>query len=210
MIARLKGCVDLLDLGSVILDVGGVGYQVFCSSRTLAKLTLGEKVVLEIETQVREDHIHLFGFFDGLERDWFKLLTMVQGVGAKVGLAILSMFEPHELNDILASEDKMAIAQANGVGPKLATRIISELKDKRDVLSAVNQSYNVNKSDTPILEKDDNKSKKDAISGLVNLGFSSMESFSTVSRIVANSQKEISVEDLIRLGLRELSSDLSD
>jgi len=163
MIARLKGCVDLLDLGSVILDVGGVGYQVFCSSRTLAKLTLGEKVVLEIETQVREDHIHLFGFFDGLERDWFKLLTMVQGVGAKVGLAILSMFEPHELNDILASEDKMAIAQANGVGPKLATRIISELKDKRDVLSAVNQSYNVNKSDTPILEKDDNKSKKDAI-----------------------------------------------
>jgi Holliday junction resolvasome RuvABC DNA-binding subunit len=92
----------------------------------------------------------------------------------------------------------------------LATRIISELKDKRDVLSAVNQSYNVNKSDTPILEKDDNKSKKDAISGLVNLGFSSMESFSTVSRIVANSQKEISVEDLIRLGLRELSSDLSD
>ena len=130
MIARLKGIVDGLDEGAAGIDVGGVGYVVFCSGRTLARLAVGEAAVLEVETHVREDHIHLYGFIDAGERDWFRLLTTVQGVGAKVGLGILGVLSPDELLQAIAAADKGAFTRAPGVGPKLGTRIVSELKDK--------------------------------------------------------------------------------
>ena len=130
MIARLKGIIDALGEDWALVDVNGVGYLVFCSSRTLSRFALGEAAVVEVETHVREDHIHLYGFADAGERDWFKLLTTVQGVGAKVGLAILGVLGPEELMQAVAAADKAAISRASGVGPKLATRIVSELKDK--------------------------------------------------------------------------------
>lgn len=135
MIARLTGLLDHSAEGSVIINVGGVGYLVFCSTRTL-ELLLAERemVSVYIETHVREDHIHLYGFIDQLEQEWFKLLTTVQGVGAKVALAILSVVAPETLAQTVAAADKAVISQAPGVGPKLATRIISELTNKIGVL----------------------------------------------------------------------------
>ena len=130
MIARLKGIIEDLGDDWAVIDVGGVGYLVFASGRTLGRLAVGEAAVLFIETHVREDHIHLYGFADTLDRDWFKLLTTVQGVGAKVGLAIQSVLSGDEVSRAILSGDKTAITRAPGVGPKLAQRIISELKDK--------------------------------------------------------------------------------
>ncbi|MEK9679176.1 MAG: Holliday junction branch migration protein RuvA, partial [Rhodospirillaceae bacterium] len=131
MIAKLTGIIDSSNQDSMIIDVGGVGYLVFASTRTLNLVaTQGGTVSVMIETHVREDHIHLFGFADELEREWFKLLTTVQGVGARVALAMLSVLAPDALTQAVAAQDKAAITQAPGVGPKLATRIITELKDK--------------------------------------------------------------------------------
>ena len=130
MIARLKGIVDEIGDGWVVIDVNGVGYLVFASGRTLGNLVVGEATMVFIETNVREDHIHLYGFADALDRDWFKLLTTVQGVGAKVGLALQGVLSPDEVSRAIISGDKTAITRAPGVGPKLASRIISELKDK--------------------------------------------------------------------------------
>ena len=131
MISMLKGHVDQIAEDYVILDVNGVGYQAFCSRRSLSQLpAVGEVTRLEIETHVREDHIHLYGFIDSLERDWFRLLTTVQGVGARVCLAILSVLSPDQLVHAIAAQDKVAVSRANGVGPKLAGRIVLELKDK--------------------------------------------------------------------------------
>ena len=140
MIAKLTGVIDTSGEDWLIIDVAGVGYLVFCSSRTLGQLTsMNGPVSVLIETHVREDHIHLYGFADAGERDSYKLITTVQGVGAKVGLAILSALSPEELAQAIAAGDKAAVTRAPGVGPKLATRIISELKDKMGgiVLGAV-------------------------------------------------------------------------
>ena len=138
MIGKLKGLVDSFGEDFVVVDVGGVGYVVSCSSRTLSKLPKpGEPVALAIETQVREDSIRLFGFAADSERDWFRLLQNVQGVGAKVALAILGILNPGELASALAMSDKTAVARAPGVGPKLAARIVAELKDKAPVLSGI-------------------------------------------------------------------------
>ena len=131
MIGKLKGVVDSLHEDHVILDVHGVGYVVACSTRTLQRLPrVGEAAVLAIDTQVREDAIRLFGFLSDSERDWFRLLQNVQGVGSKVALAILSILPPAELTSAIALQDKAAVARAPGVGPKLAARIVAELKDK--------------------------------------------------------------------------------
>ena len=138
MIAKLTGFIDLLMDGWLILDVGGVGYRVFCSNRTLSKMpSRGEAAQLYIETQVREDHIHLFGFADAAEKEWFSVLTNVQGVGAKVGLAILSALSPEELSMALATGDAKAFTRASGVGPKLAQRIVSELKGKTPFVNSI-------------------------------------------------------------------------
>ncbi len=131
MIASLKGVLESVAEESAVVDVGGVGYLVFCSGRTLSNLPRpGEAVRFVVETHVREDHIHLYGFAETGERDWFRLLTTVQGVGAKVALAILSALGPEELVQAVVAQDKAAVSRANGVGPKLAGRIVLELKDK--------------------------------------------------------------------------------
>ena len=137
MIGKLNGIVDSQGEDFVILDVQGVGYIVHCSGRTLQKLPRpGEAAVLAIETQMREDSIKLFGFASETERDWFRLLQSVQGVGAKVALAIQTVLDVAELASAIACQDKAAIARAPGVGPKLAARIASELKDKAAVSGA--------------------------------------------------------------------------
>ena len=207
MIARLKGVVDLVGDGWVVLDVNGVGYMSFCSSRTLSQLPIGEVVRLEIETHVREDHIHLYGFIDETERDWFRILTSVQGVGAKVGLAILGVLSGDDLLQTIAASDKTGITRAPGVGPKLATRILSELKDKvGDIALGVaesNSAYAVN--NIPI-SGNAPSCLSDAASALVNLGYGPAEALGTVSRIAANTDAEPNVKELIRAGLRELAS----
>jgi Holliday junction DNA helicase RuvA len=206
MIARLKGIVDLIGDGWVILDVNGVGYIAFCSSRTLSQLIIGEAVRLEIDTHVREDHIHLYGFIDESERDWFRILTSVQGVGAKVGLAILGVLSGDELLQTIAATDKSKITRAPGVGPKLATRILSELKDKVGNLAlgvaTPNNTYAGNiRSDTGSASS----VLSDAASALVNLGYGPAEALGAVSRVAANMDAEFSVQELISAGLRELA-----
>src|SRR6476469_1144162 len=136
MIGKLKGIIDTYGEDYVIVDVGGVGYLVHCSARTLQALPAqGEAVTLAIETHVREDQIRLFGFTSDLEREWFRLLQTVQGVGAKVALSILSTLKPGELASAIAIADKAAIRRAPGVGPKVAERIVIELKDKAPAYS---------------------------------------------------------------------------
>ena len=206
MIARLKGVVDLVGDGWVVLDVNGVGYISFCSSRTLSQLVIGEVVRLEIETHVREDHIHLYGFIDESERDWFRILTSVQGVGAKVGLAILGVICGDELLQTIAASDKAGITRAPGVGPKLATRILSELKDKvGDLALGVAVPSSTYAGNTKPDISNASTCLSDAASALVNLGYGPAEAFGVVSRITANMDELPNVQELIRAGLRELA-----
>ncbi len=180
-----------------IIDVGGVGYHVFCSSRTLNNLNgLGEEVTLLIETHIREDHFHLFGFATEIERDWFRLVQTVQGVGAKVALAILSVIGPDELSNSIAAQDKTVVGRASGVGPKLATRIIHELKDKVAKIAI-----------TPVKSGDGSPARStalgDAVSALSNLGYKQAEAYMAVSKVL-NDGADDDVQTLIRLGLKEL------
>ena len=205
MIAKLTGLVDSTGEDYVIIDVGGVGYSVFCSNRTLNMLaTATGTVSVMIETHVREDHIHLYGFADEAERAWFKLLTTVQGVGAKVCLAILSVLSPDNLVQAIAAQDKAAVTQAPGVGSKLATRILSELKDKVGGISLG--------STTAVLEGEvayaDGGSQfaNDAVSALVNLGYGRSDAFRVVHQAAAKLGADASVEVLIKDGLSELSA----
>ena len=200
MIRRLKGVLDELGDDWALIDVNGVGYQIFCSSRTLSQFAVGGAAVVEIETHVREDHIHLYGFADAEERDWFKLLTTVQGVGTKVGLAILGVLGPDELMQVLAAADKAAVSRAPGVGPKLAARIVSELKDKVSAMAM----GEVAKSLGPLTSSSAG-AVSEAASALVNLGYGLSEALTAVSRALANLSDDASVEDLIREGLRELA-----
>src|SRR5712691_6173058 len=137
MIAKLAGVVDQMEHDGAIIDVNGVGYRTFCSTRTVSRLpSVGSPVRLLIETHVREDHIHLYGFIDAAERDWFRLLTTVQGVGARLALSILSVAAPDTLGLAILAQDKLALAQAEGVGPRLAARIVNELRDKISSIAA--------------------------------------------------------------------------
>src|SRR5437899_3928986 len=135
MIAKLAGVVDQMEHDGAIIDVNGVGYRTFCSTRTVSRLpSAGSPVRLLIETHVREDHIHLYGFIDAAERDWFRLLTTVQGVGARLALAILSAVAPNDLTLAIVAQDRAILVQADGVGPRLAARIVQELKGKNGPL----------------------------------------------------------------------------
>ncbi|WP_417428459.1 Holliday junction branch migration protein RuvA [Kiloniella sp.] len=206
MIGKLTGKVDSTGDDWVMLDVGGVGYIVFCSSRTLSVLPgEGEVTSLLIETHVREDHIHLFGFATAAEKEWYLLLGTVQGVGAKVGLAILSAISPDELSVAIAAQDKTTITRANGVGPKLAIRIMNELKDKIAKLSLGTSGEIVDSStaegkpaSTPMAISED------AISALVNLGYRRSEAYSAVAKISSEKGADTALEELIRGGLAEL------
>ena len=200
MIASLKGVLDAVAEESAIVDVGGVGYLVFCSGRTLSQLPQpGEAVRFVVETHVREDHIHLFGFAESGERDWFRLLTTVQGVGAKVGLAILSALGPEELVQAVVAQDKAAVSRANGVGPKLAGRIVLELKEKVSGLAPA--AFEISAGPSAAV----GGSSEDAVSALVNLGFQRTDAFGAVARAGQKLGEGAEVDTLIRAGLQELS-----
>lgn len=209
MIAKLKGIVDSIGDDWVVIDVSGVGYQVFCSSRTLSELPpQGEAVALSIETHVREDHIHLYGFASAREREAFLLVTKVQGVGNKVALAILSALSPDQIAEAVAAQDKTPFTRASGVGPKLAARIVTELKDKVGAISsfaALSSAKAGAKTSTP-----ENQAKvglvDDAVSALVNLGYGRADAFGAVSRVLQKTSAEMTLDIVIRDGLKDLSS----
>ena len=204
MIGRLKGVVDSIGEESLIVDVLGVGYLVHCSTRTLASLpAIVEPVTLSIETHVREDMIKLFGFGDELERGWFCLLQSVQGVGAKVALAIQSTLAPGDLASAIALQDKAMVARAPGVGPKVAQRIVSELKDKVPAFSGAAAMEMGLQSD--IGDGTAPTAVSDAVSALTNLGYSSQQAAVAVSKALKAAGEEADSARLIRLGLKELA-----
>ncbi len=195
MIGKLRGRLDSVGEDFLILDVHGVGYVVHCSPRTLSDLPRSGEVALAVETQVREDSIRLYGFLRDAERDWFRLLQTVQGVGAKLALAILGAFEPAELSVAIARQDKAAISRAPGVGPKLAARLISELKDKAAACATTAASAASN--DMPAAE--------DAVAALVGLGYSRPQAAGAVANSRAALGDDAEASALIRQGLRELA-----
>ena len=204
MIGKLTGLVDCFGDDFVIVDVRGVGYVVQCSARTLQNLPkAGEAVSLAIETQVREDAIRLFGFSSDAERDWFRLLQTVQGVGAKVALAILGVLGPADLASALAMQDKAMVARAPGVGPKLAARIVAELKDKAPAFAAVDPAA------ARLAGVEDSRSApkpvQDAISALVNLGYGRPQAAAAVAASLKALGEAAETGALIRRGLRELA-----
>ncbi|HZY13155.1 MAG TPA: Holliday junction branch migration protein RuvA [Beijerinckiaceae bacterium] len=204
MIGKLTGVLDSFGEDHVILDVNGVGYVVTCSSRTLQRLPArGEPASLAIETQVREDAIRLFGFTSDAERDWFRLLQSVQGVGAKVALAILGILSAGELATVIGTQDKASVARAPGVGPKLAARIVAELKDKAPALAAVDPlvarlagEEEAKRAPRPV---------QDAVSALVNLGYGRPQAAAAVAASVSALGDAAEAPALIRRGLKELA-----
>ncbi len=199
MIARLTGRIDALAEGSCIVDVGGVGYLVQASTRTLAALPqTPASVQLLIETVVREDAILLYGFADPAEREWFRLLTTVQGVGAKVALAILSALSPRDLAGAIAAADRASLTRAAGVGAKLAVRILSELRDKTGAMPS-GASY------APIVAGGPRGVTEDALSALVNLGYRRPEAQPVVARVLSRLGETAGVDAVIRDSLKELA-----
>ncbi|GAA3088172.1 Holliday junction branch migration protein RuvA [Rhizobium viscosum] len=203
MIGKLKGTIDEIGDDYVLVDVHGVCYVAYCSSRTLSKLgSVGEACVLFIETYVREDQLKLFGFQTQLEREWFNLLQSVQGVGAKVALAVLSTLTPPELANAIALQDKTAVSRAQGVGPKVAIRIVTELKNKAPAFAgeAINiglkQEIGEGVAAAPVA---------DAVSALTNLGYSRDQAANAVAAAMKTAGEDADSAKLIRLGLRELS-----
>src|SRR6266852_461094 len=204
MIGKLKGLIDSYGEDFVILDVGGVGYQVHCSSRTLQALPApGEAAVLSIETYVREDQIKLFGFRSDTEREWFRLLQTVQGVGAKVALAVLSTLPPSDLANAIALRDKAAVTRTPGVGPKVAERIVTELKDKAPAFANVDPALvhlsgaiDHDRAPRPIT---------DAISALVNLGYGPPQAAAAIASASRSAGEGAETAQLIKLGLKELA-----
>ncbi len=203
MIGKLKGLIDSYGEDYVILDVGGVGYQVHCSSRTLQALPApGDAAVLSIETYVREDQIKLFGFRSDVEREWFRLLQTVQGVGAKVALAVLSTLPPAELANAIALRDKAAVTRTPGVGPKVAERIVTELKDKAPAYADVDPA--VARLAGAVDEKRAPQLVSDAVSALVNLGYGYPQAAAAIAAAMRNAGEGADLRQLIRLGLKEL------
>jgi Holliday junction DNA helicase RuvA len=209
VIAKLAGILDQITSEGAVIDVGGVGYLAFCSTRTLGRLpSPGTPVRLLIETHVREDHIHLYGFIDAAERDWFRLLTTVQGVGARLALAVLSVIGPDELGLAIISQDKASLARADGVGPRLAARIVNELRDKAGSLALTplaGASAPSATSPGPIGEGP----AADAVSALVNLGYRRAEAFGAVAAAAQRLGAGAPTDALIRAGLQELAAGVS-
>jgi Holliday junction DNA helicase RuvA len=213
MIGKLRGIVDSVSEESLLIDVAGVGYLVYCSAKTLQQLPpSGGTIALVIETHVREDHIHLYGFLSESERQWFRILTTVQGVGVKMALAILGLFAPDELITIISAQDKSSLTRVSGVGPKLAERITTELKNTVAKLPtgavggviggvatvATNKGAGVKKSAATSITED-------AVSALSHLGYSRMDAFSAVSRALQQSP-DATLDKLITTALRELAA----
>lgn len=200
MIAKLRGRVDSIGDGEAVIDVGGVGYLVFAPSRTLSDLSVGQVAELAVETHVREDHIHLYGFSRNADRQMFRTLTTVQGVGAKVGLAILSALSADEAAQAVAAGDHAPFRRAAGVGPKLAQRIVVELKDKLAGF-AIGAALAPAKGGVPAVG---GRTVDDAISALVNLGYGRTEVFGVVNKTVLELGDKTPVSAVISAALREL------
>jgi Holliday junction DNA helicase RuvA len=203
MIGKLKGTIEEIGEDHVLVDVHGVCYVAFCSARTLSKLgSVGEACVLFIETYVREDQLKLFGFMTALEREWFNILQGVQGVGAKVALAILSTLTPPELANAIALQDKAAVSRAPGVGPKVALRLVTELKNKAPAFAgeAINiglkQELGEGVASAPVA---------DAVSALTNLGYSRDQAANAVAAAMKSAGEGADSAKLIRFGLKELA-----
>jgi holliday junction DNA helicase RuvA len=204
MIGKLKGIIESYGEDSVIVDVNGVGYLVHCSARTLQALpAVGEAATLSIETHVREDQIRLFGFITDLEREWFRLLQTVQGVGTRVALSVLGTLKPADLATAVAMRDKGAITRAPGVGPKVAERICTELKDKAPAYATVDPA--VIRLSGALDEKRAPQPVSDAISALINLGYGQPQAAAAVAAATREAGEAADASRLIRLGLRELS-----
>lgn len=202
MIAKLKGLLDSQGEGWAVVDVGGVGYLLFASSRTLGRLPRpGEAVSLLVETHVREDHIHLYGFADAAERDWFRLLLTVQGIGSKVALALLSAFSPDDLARAIAAGDKTMLARAQGVGARLAGRLAQELKDKAAALS-----FPVSGQGGAVLAAADGP-LHDALSALINLGYRRVEAHAALLAVQAELGEGAATPALLRAALKELGKE---
>ena len=203
MIGKLKGTIDEIGEDHVLIDVHGVCYIAFCSGRTLGSVgSVGEAVVLFIETYVREDQLKLFGFDKEIEREWFRLLQTVQGVGAKVALAILSTLSPSDLANAIALQDKAMVSRAPGIGPKVAQRLVTELKNK---VPASSTSGDMGLKQE-LGEGVASSNVSDAVSALTNLGYSREQAAGAVSKALKTAGEDAESSVLIRHGLKELSS----
>ncbi len=203
MIAKLRGRLDSFGTDSAVVDVGGVGYLVFCGTRTIAALPgVGEAVEFAIETHVREDHIHLYGFATPREREMFNTLMTVQGVGAKVALAILSALSSDQIMQAIGAADQAAFKRASGVGGKLAQRIVTELKDKVAAFAVAGAM--LPKAAAPVKGAAKTTAVEDAVSALVNLGYARMDAFGAASRAAQAAGEGANFQALIKASLREL------
>ena len=204
MIGKLNGVIDSYGEDFIIVDVNGVGYVVHCSARTLQALpATGEPVALAIETHVREDQIRLFGFLTDVEREWFRLLQTVQGVGTKVALAVLGTLKPGDLASAIAMRDKGAVARTPGVGPKVAERIVTELKDKAPAYANVDPA--VIRLSGAVEERRAPQPVVDAVSALINLGYGHPQAAAAIAAATRNAGEGADTAQLIRLGLKELA-----
>mgnify|MGYP001829022199 FL=1 len=204
MIGKLTGLLDSVAESTVIIDVSGVGYEVTMGSRQLGALPpVGEPVSLTIETHMREDSIRLYGFASEHERAWFRALQTVQGVGAKVALAVLGSLSAADLANAVALQDKAHVARAQGVGPKVAGRIVAELKGKMPALAPAISVPGA--ASSPVAELPEGLAARDAVSALTNLGYGHGEAAAAVSAAMRAAGDEAGAADLIRLGLKELS-----
>ncbi len=204
MIGKLKGSIESYGQDYVIVDVNGVGYEVHCSARTLQEVPgVGQPVTLSIETHVREDQIRLFGFVSEIEREWFRLLQTVQGVGTKVALAVLGTLKPGELASAIATRDKAMVARAPGVGPKVAERIVTELKDKAPAYTNVDPA--LVRLSGALDDKRAPAPVTDAVSALVNLGYAQAQAAAAIAAAARSAGEGAEATTLIRLGLRELA-----
>ena len=206
MIGKLRGKVDAVGESHCIIDVGGVGYEVQASARALREMVFGAEVSLTIDTHVREDAIRLYGFASELERNWFRTLQSVQGVGSKVALGVLGILAPQDLANAIAIGDWAAVGQTPGVGKKIALRIVTELKDKAPALSVAGLNVPAaNGGGGAPVPGSDNKSRAEAISALCNLGYQPAQA----SQAVAMAAKELGdaadTAKLIRQGLKTLA-----
>jgi holliday junction DNA helicase RuvA len=204
MIGKLKGVIDSYGEDSIVLEVGGVGYLVHCSARTLQELPpVGQPATLSIETHVREDQIRLFGFLTDVEREWFRLLQTVQGVGAKVALSVLGTLKPAELATAIAMRDKAMVARSPGVGAKVAERIVTELKDKAPAYAGVDPA--VIRLSGAVEERRAPQPVADAVSALINLGYGQPQAAAAIAAAARSAEEGADAARLIRLGLKELA-----
>ena len=204
MIGKLKGVIDSYGEDFIVLDVNGVGYLVHCSTRTLQELPgVAQPATLSIETHVREDQIKLFGFVADVEREWFRLLQTVQGVGAKVALSVLSTLKPADLASAIAMRDKAMVARTPGVGPKVAERIVTELKDKAPAYASVDPA--VIRLSGAVEDRRAPQPIVDAVSALINLGYGHPQAAAAIAAAARSAGEGADTARLIRLGLKELA-----